>query len=315
MSNTSFNKRVFGCVIIKSINSNYNADFSHQPRTLPNGTVYATDKALKYTVRNYFVKVYSNLTKPNSELVKENKETVFFFQRPRYDGQDIKVHSMDTNYELLFGAKAVKGQKLAILTNLMKCIDIRLFGATFTGAANVSLHGTVQITHGINRFGENHIYTEQIKAPQNPDLTADMTTLGTQSKLQEGHYVHHFSINPKNIEEDAKSVKSEGITTEDITKLKEGFRRGASYYDSSSKAGTENELLFWVQLTEGSKAVLPSLVEWVDVNEKKEIDLQKIKALLAKPHISSEIEKIELYYNPINTTVINMPDNAIVLEL
>ena len=30
-----FNNRVFGCVVVKSINSNYNADFSGQPRTLP----------------------------------------------------------------------------------------------------------------------------------------------------------------------------------------------------------------------------------------------------------------------------------------
>ncbi len=55
MSNV-FKNRVFGCVVIKSLNSNYNADFSHQPRTLPDGTVYATDKALKYTVRNYIGK-------------------------------------------------------------------------------------------------------------------------------------------------------------------------------------------------------------------------------------------------------------------
>jgi len=25
------------------------------------------------------------------------------------------------------------------------------------------------------------------------------TTLGRQSKLEEGHYLHHFSINPKNL--------------------------------------------------------------------------------------------------------------------
>jgi CRISPR-associated protein Csh2 len=42
-----FKNRAYGFVVIKSINSNYNADFSGQPRTLPNGSVYATDKALK----------------------------------------------------------------------------------------------------------------------------------------------------------------------------------------------------------------------------------------------------------------------------
>lgn len=30
-----FKKRVYGCAIVKAINSNYNADFSGQPRTLP----------------------------------------------------------------------------------------------------------------------------------------------------------------------------------------------------------------------------------------------------------------------------------------
>ena len=34
---TEFKNRVFGCVAVKAINSNYNADFSGQPRTLPNG--------------------------------------------------------------------------------------------------------------------------------------------------------------------------------------------------------------------------------------------------------------------------------------
>ena len=38
-----FKNRVFGCVIVKAVNANYNADFTHQPRTLPDGTVYATD--------------------------------------------------------------------------------------------------------------------------------------------------------------------------------------------------------------------------------------------------------------------------------
>ncbi|HRF40579.1 MAG TPA: type I CRISPR-associated protein Cas7, partial [Saprospiraceae bacterium] len=52
---TPFNKRAFGCAIVKAINANYNADFTHQPRTLPDGTAYATDKALKYLVRNYWV--------------------------------------------------------------------------------------------------------------------------------------------------------------------------------------------------------------------------------------------------------------------
>ena len=58
MSNDIFNKRVYGSAIIKSLNANYNADFTKQPRTLPNGIVYATDKALKYTIRHFLYKNY-----------------------------------------------------------------------------------------------------------------------------------------------------------------------------------------------------------------------------------------------------------------
>ena len=171
----------------------------------------------------------------------------------------------------------------------------------------------------MNRYHESVIYSEQIMSPfRNPGDKSEastQTTLGTQSKLQEGHYVHHFSVNPKNLAADAERVGNDGITNDDVSKLKEGLRKGVSYYDSSAKAGTENELLLWVQLKEGSKAVFPSFVELVDVNETKEIDLQKVSEILAQKHNASEIEKIELYYNSDTTTVINEPANSQFIEL
>ena len=64
----TYSNRIYGAALIKAINSNYNADFSGQPRTLPNGVVYATDKALKYAIKNF---------------IKENYpfEKVFYFKR------------------------------------------------------------------------------------------------------------------------------------------------------------------------------------------------------------------------------------------
>ena len=142
-----------------------------------------------------------------------------------------------------------------------------------------------------------------------------MTTLGTQSRLQEGHYVHHFTVNPKNIEGDVARTGVEGLTTNDIVKLKEGLRKGATYYDSAAKAGTENELLLWVQLNPGSKIVLPSFVSLIDINEDKEIDLSRVSALLEESHIKPEIEIIEIFYNKSNTKVIGEPNGAIFIEL
>ncbi|MEJ7827089.1 MAG: type I CRISPR-associated protein Cas7 [Segetibacter sp.] len=306
----SFNNRVFGCAIIKAINANYNADFSHQPRTLPDGTVYATDKALKYTVRNYFAKHFSG-------------EKVFYFKSLN---EDMQPRDLDQAYVKYFGEfpksekKDIVKTRKTILQNLLQCIDVRLFGGTFASKdANLSLHGTVQFTHGVNKFVEGIIYSEQISSPfrnSNEKSTDSMqTTLGTQFKLKEGHYVHHLSINPRNLEEMSKAGGSKGLTTDDIDKLKEALRNGATFYDSSSKAGVENELLLWVQLKEGSKLVLPSFVELVTVNASKEIDLEKLTAVLTKENVKQETEKIEIYLNTTVTTIINVPEGAILNEL
>ncbi len=309
MSN-SFKSRVFGCVIIKSINANYNADFSHQPRTLPDGTVYATDKALKYTIRNYLAKNH-----PESK--------VFYFKSY---SEEMQPRSLKENYVNVFGEfpkpdkkDSSKARKI-VLGNLLQCIDVRLFGGTFAEeGANLSIHGTAQFTHGVNRFPEGVIYSEQISSPfrNSNEKSSDsmQTTLGTQFKLKEGHYVHHFSINPRNLEELSRAAGHDGLSEDDIEKLKEALRNGATFYDSSAKAGVENELLFWVQLKEGSKLVLPSLVDLISVNESREIDFSKVTALLEKENVKPEIEKIEVYFNAAATTVVNLPAPATKIEL
>lgn len=300
----SFKNRVYGCAVIKSINSNYNADFSGQPRKLPNGIVYATDKALKYSIRNYWKEVLG--------------KNVFYFKSL---SESMSPRTLDETYNLHFGEFKEKKDKLRleVLENLLTCIDVKLFGGTYAGKTNISIHGTCQITHGLNKFTENVIYSEQIMSPfRNPgekNMESTMTTLGTQSRLQEGHYVHHFSVNPKNIEDDVVRVNGQGLGERDIASLKEGLCKGASYYDSAAKSGTENELMLWVQLKKDSKAVLPSFVSLVDINEQKEIDLQKVTVLLQSSHVSDEIEKIELYYNKEATKVVNAPANAMVLEI
>lgn len=302
---TTFNNRVYGAAIIKSINSNYNADFSGQPRKLPNGTVYATDKALKYSIRNYWKDALG--------------ERIFYFKSL---SEEMSPRTLDETYNLHFGDSKEKDKtklRLEVLGNILKCLDVKLFGGTYAGKTNISIHGTCQITHGLNKFAENVIYSEQIMSPfrnsNEASAESTMTTLGSQSRLQEGHYVHHFSVNPKNIEDDVTRVKSEGLTDSDISKLKEGLRKGATYYDSAAKAGTENELLLWIQLKPESKVVLPSFVSLIDINEEKEIDLSKVSALLSEEHIKSEIEKIEIYYNKSNTKVLNEPTGTVFSEL
>ena len=310
----NFDNRVFGCAIVKAINSNYNADFSGQPRTLPNGIVYATDKAFKYTVRYYFTKVYPN-------------EKVFYFQTPKPDTGNPR--SLDDKYNFLFKDTKDEKDKKIVNGNLLKCIDIRLFGATYANKAkkvNISIHGPLQVNHAKNIWHENNIYTEQIKAPfadpkpkkekteegEESFDEAAMTTIGRQSKLQEGHYLHHFSINPQNLKDSLEVAGELGtaLLKEDIIKLKAAMRQGATFYDSASKAGTDNEILFWLQLNKDSKLILPAFTDLIKtLPEKQEgktvFDFEKVSQLLTG--YETEIETMELFINEQSAIAINLP--------
>jgi len=312
---SKFNKRAYGAAVIKSINSNYNADFTHQPRTLPDGRVYATDKALKYLVRNY--------------LKHETEDIIFYYKTLKED--TLNPRSLDETYEKYFGeipkgeGKGVEkeaSKKRQMLGNLLTSLDVRLFGGTYAGSTNLSMHGPTQITHGLNQFERGEIFSEQIMSPFRNSAEGKedsaMTTLGSQSKLREGHYVHGVSVNPKNLETLIELSGTDNyLSDKDIEKLKLGLRRGATYYDSSAKAGTDNELLLWIELKEGSKLVLPAFTELIKVheNESRDIDLKGVSALLAQDHVKAEIEKIEVFYNKAISKVINLPEGAMELDL
>ena len=301
---TNFKNRVFGAVIVKAVNSNYNADFTGQPRTLPDGTVYATDKAFKYTVRNYLKDIYKG-------------EKIFFFKTLN---ENQNPRTLDDTYEFHFGEFPKKISKEEVTKDLLSCLDVRFFGATYAGKTNVSIHGTTQINHGVNIWFENNIYSEQITSPfannSSKEQESGMTTIGRDTKLQEGHYLHHFSVNPLNIENTFENAET--LSEEDINKLKEAMRRGATYYDSSSKAGTENEFMIWVQLNETSKLVLPNFSQLVKMEDEKQndkvvLDLTELSAKLE--NYNSEIEKIEIYRNDASIIVENEPRNANIFDL
>lgn len=307
---TNFNNRVFGAALVKAINSNYNADFTGLPRTLPSGIVYATDKAFKYTIKNYIKEIYP-----------QNK--VFYFKRLN---DDFNPLTLEDTYYKVFDVKEAKDKKI-VAKDILSCIDIRLFGATFAmkgkgGNIALSVHGPVQINHGINIWNENNIFTEQITAPfSSPgEKDKEMTTIGRQSKLEEGHYLHHFSVNPRNLEEIVKLAGNDAneLTSEDINILKEAMRRGATYYDSASKAGTENELLIWIELNESSKIVLPNLNNLIKMKPEKQeekvvLDLTDLSSVLNQ--FGSEIAKIEIFRNEASLIIENKPDKANIFDL
>ena len=358
-----FNNRVFGAVLVKATVANYNADFTGSPRTLPNGVVYATDKALKYAIRNYFKLDNNNNVFYTTRYKKENMQPLdidetyieLFGEYPilkeikktskekddKYflkikeevdkfiaenDGYEI-VSNIKNNYLLkktignknsfiIIGQKPDNIKRVPILQNLFKALDIRLFGATFASKeGNISIHGNVQITHGINIYPENNIFTEDITSPfRNSNEKSDdsqQTTIGNQTVLEEGHYLHNFTINPKNSEELIKLIDNQGyLTTDDINKFKEAINKGVSYLDSASKVGVENEFSMFITLNENEKIQLPSFTTLIKVEDqeesfKRKLDLSEIKNLL--DDVKGSISKVEIY---IDTTKLDY-DNEI----
>lgn len=303
-----FKNRVYGCAIVKAINANYNADFSGQPRTLPNGTVYATDKAFKYTVKNYLKDVYPN-------------EKVFYFKSLN---EKMNPISLDETYKKFFKEDAGEDKK-KVSINLLSCIDVRLFGATFAGNTNISVHGPVQVNHAVNIWAENNIYNEQISSPfsnksDDPEAEKGMTTIGRQARLEEGHYLHHFSINPQNLCDitNLAGNKCSKLTNDDIYKLKEAMRRGVTWYDSASKIGCENEMLVWVQLKEDSKIVLPNFTDLIVLKEEKNngkcvFNFAKLTDVLDK--VSNEIENFVIFFNKQTCIVENINDTDALNDL
>ncbi len=308
----TYSNRIYGAALIKAINSNYNADFSGQPRTLPNGVVYATDKALKYAIKNF---------------IKENypSEKVFYFKR---FNEEFIPYSLDDALAAAFPEHKDEIDKKIIAKDLLRCIDIRLFGATFAKKAKknvaISIHGPVQITHGVNVWHENNFYSEQIMSPfrnPNEDNEDNMaTTLGRQSRLHEGHYLHHFSVNPKNLEEILELAGNEAktLTADDIAKLKEALQKGVTYYDSAAKAGCENELLVWVILKPESKLVMPNFTQLMKMSKEKvddnvQLDLAELKKVVDAN--KNEIEAVEIYINKASIIIVNAPDEAIIKNL
>jgi CRISPR-associated protein Csh2 len=92
------------------------------------------------------------------------------------------------------------------------------------------------------------------------------------------------------------------------------MRRGVTWYDSASKAGSENEMLIWVQLRENSKIVLPNfttLINWEDksTDEKYVYDFEKLAAELNQ--FNNEIQSIEIYYNKQTCSLKHIPTGTI----
>ena len=332
-----YKKFAQGIFIVKSKNSSFNSDFSGLQKRLPDeeGTIYATDKALKYCIRKYLY---------------DNGEKVFTWRRN--DKKTGLPFNINNNYNFLFkeipktevkegNKKKEVIDKIKMLSSLLSTIDSRLFGFTYAGETNLSVTGSTQISYGINKLKESQFYSNQILSPYQ-DVTkekAQQQTLGSETKTLEAHYVYDFIINPNNLISDIEFIEENDrqkllLSQEDIDKFKEAICKGVNYVNSASKIGCEGELLLFIEsdTKEDEKTkklkgtLLPLMKDLIKIKkpendeEKIKIDLsgvfEKVAKYLLKEKDSKDNNKylIEIYYNPDFTQLDGVNNNFNVSE-
>ncbi|MGO0904762.1 type I CRISPR-associated protein Cas7 [Clostridioides difficile] len=303
------NKRVYGVLGIKSVMSNWNADFSGYPKTISTGEIFGSDKALKF---------------PMKKMWENEGEKVLYIKSLKMDESkkgEIKVRpkSLKERYEELFDIEDLKVEKNQqnVLENLFKAIDVKNFGATFAEVGNnIGITGAVQIGQGFNKYEDSNVEEQQILSPfrdpkakdkkkstnEEEKEDANSTTLGKKIVSDEAHYFYPFSINPKAYEAFVSMGVTEGYTENDYKKFKEVALVSATAFNTNSKIGCENEFAIFIETNE--EVYLPDLTQYIAFKKKEnENDLISLNMIDLMIDLREEINNIEIYYNPYKTEI------------
>lgn len=294
-------KRVYGVLGISSIMANWNADFTGYPKSMSDGTVYGSDKALKYPMK----KMWEN----------EGKK-VLYIKSMKFSEKDgsLVPNSLKERYENIFGVKDLKDAKDSkeVLTNLMSAVDVKNFGATFAEAKNnFSITGAVQFGQGFNKYDGTVAEEQQILSPfrdgskdSEKNEEAKNSTLGTKVTSNEAHYFYPFVINPLAYKELVALGVTEGYTEEDYQNFKRTALVSATAYATNAKEGCENEFAFFVETD--PEVYLPNLSEYITFekgDKQNTIDISACEKILNE--MREKIKSIEVYYNPYTTKLVS----------
>lgn len=302
------NKRIYGVIGIKSVMANWNADFEGNPKTISDGKIFGSDKALKY---------------PMKKMWQSEGEKVLYIKSLKEDAKDKKLRprSLKERYEYIFGVDDLKKQKESnvVLKNLFKAIDVKNFGATFAEEGNnIGITGAVQIAQGFNKYEDSQTEEQQILSPFRDSTKddADQSTLGTKIVSNEAHYVYHFAINPDAYADFVEMGVTDGYSEEDYHRFKEAALTSATSFNTNSKVGCENELAVFVETDKNT--YLPDLSQYVffeKSDNEDENDTIKLNFGGILNDVKDKIQSVEIYYNPYTTNVVVDISNAKMMNI
>lgn len=301
--------RVYGVIGIKSKLANWNADFTGRPKTTSDGNIFGSDKAFKYPIK----KMWEN-----------EGEKVLYIKSYKNEKGNLQARTLAERFEQLFNVKVkdIKDKK-ELLKYLFSALDVKNFGATFAeGSNNMSITGAVQIGQGLNKYEDSTVEIIDILSPfvdATKKDTAQNTSIGKKIVSNEAHYFYPFTVNPENYKIYTDEIEGlEGYTKEDYNKFKQGCLVAATAYNTNSKAGCENEFALFVECKEDSKLYLANLDQYIKFQKqdgKDVIDLTELEEILGQDNVKSEIEKVEIYYNPYTTELVGTKEGDIIKEL
>lgn len=294
--------RVYGIIGIRSVMANWNADFTGYPKALSNRDIFGSDKALKY---------------PMKKMWESQGEKVLYIKSYKLDNGDgkknkneeinLKPKSLRERYDEIFNTNLKDTKdKGEVIKNLFNALDVKNFGATFAEEKNnISITGAVQIGQGFNKYTDTYVEEQNILSPfrdsskDSEKGEANQSTLGTKIVSDEAHYFYPFVVNPQAYREYVKMGVTEGYTEDDYKKFKEAALISATYFNSNSKMGCENEFSLFVEVKEGT--YLPDLAQYITFIKTE--DGERIIELGFDELINNfgeNIVSVEIYYNNLN---------------
>lgn len=293
--------RVYGIIGVKSIMANWNADFEGYPKTISSGETFGSDKALKY---------------PMKKMWEAEGEKVLYIKSLKVDSGEgkkgeiaVRPKSLRERYDEIFETNLKEEKdKTNVIKNLFKAIDVKNFGATFAEEKNnASITGAVQIGQGFNKYVDTYPEEQQILSPfrdsskDEKEGEVNQSTLGTKIVSNEAHYFYPFVINPQVYKDFVKMGMTEGYTEEDYKKFKDAALTSATFFNSNSKLGCENEFALFIEVKEGY--YLPELAQYVKFSKEKDYDVIELGFDELINQFKDNILSVEIYYNTLNVKV------------
>lgn len=276
MTTTKTNKSII-LTGVKSVNSNFNADFDMQPKEFP------SPFALKYALKSYWNEIGENV----------------FSMKSFYNEKDkLKVKTFERRFIEKFGEIKTKS-KFELMLALYNCIDTKNFG--FINTLKDVSHGEkgiVQVSYGKNAYKDTLVNDLEIISQFASGDNKDMSTIGSKSTVDFALYNYSILVNPQSIstlfEEKYQELGLEKYSEEDYRKLIDAIKYGVANLNSVSKMGSTTSYVVQIDLKEGQvfKSVdFTSLVK-VTLNEEKVavIDFSKVTEF-----INDNLDNIEDY--------------------